>query len=102
MANRNTYVPTTTRVRARRIKKLYKAIMAVYNSMNWGEELGSKEDQAKVRILDDRQWVENKIDIDWLNSVGDNNSTNWEGDMDKLKELEVKYLTSAKEALKGL
>ena len=92
MASRNTYVPTHTRVKARRIKKLHKAIMT--NPPDC--------DEGKIEMMDDLRWLEGKIDLDWVHSVGDNNSANWGGDVNKLQELEDKYIKAPKEALKGL
>ena len=98
-----TFEPRGTNwLRMRRVKKLHKAIMVVYNSMNWGEELGSKEDQAKVKILDDRQWLENRVDIGWANSVGDNLAVDYETFKPEFKDLEVKYLKAPKIAVKNL
>ena len=81
-----------TRIRARRVKKLHKAIMT--NPPDC--------DDGKIEMMDDLRWLEGKIDLDWAHSVGDNNSANWHGDVDKFEELEVKYVKAPKIALKGL
>ena len=99
MANRNTYVPTHDRVRVRRIRKLInvilKNLLSLATSSDSESVLGMEADLKFVRtdLLGDDDCIK----------YGDNYSFRPNSyDLDKLKELEVKYLKAPKEALKGL
>tara|TARA_R110000744_G_scaffold72909_1_gene146242 strand:+ start:359 stop:640 length:282 start_codon:yes stop_codon:yes gene_type:complete len=93
MANRNTYVPTNTRVKARRIQKVIEAILT--NPPDSDEV--KEEMEADLKFLEHK--LRNKEAIDVL---GDNHSIEFYNDVPKFKELEDKYLKAPKIALKGL
>ena len=90
MANRNTYVSTHTLVKAKRIRKVMNAILT-----------NPQMNPADLKFLEDklRREIDKQSELDKL---GDNHTIEFYNDVSKFKELEVKYLTSAKEALKGL
>ena len=95
MANRNTYVPTNTRVKARRIRKVLKAILT--NPPD--------RDAVRLEMEEDLKFLEHKLrdyDIEFLDVLGDNHSIEFYNDVPKFKELEDKYIKAPKIALKGL
>ena len=105
MANRNTYVPTHDRVRVRRIRKLINVILKNLLS------LATSSDSESVLGIETGKEMEADLKFVRTDLLGDDDCIKYGDnysfrpnsyDLDKLKELEVKYLTSAKEALKGL
>ena len=93
MANRNTYVPTNTRVKARRIRKVLKAILTNPRDC----------DEVREEMEEDLKFLEHKLrNKEAIDVLGDNHSIEFYNDVDKFKELEVKYIKAPKEALKGL
>ena len=94
MANRNTYVPKHTLVKARRIRKVIKAILPAHpESDAEGEEM---EADLKLIYTLNRQ-IEKEID-----TCGDNYTFEFYSQIDEFKELEDKYIKAPKIALKGL
>ena len=92
MANRNTYVPKHTRVKARRIRKVMKAILT--NLPDCDE--GSDEMTADLKSIEIR--LNNYV----LDKLGDNHTIDFGSSIDQFKELEVKYIKAPKLAVKGL
>ena len=103
--NKSTSIPTHYRVRVKRVRKvinvILKSLLSLATSDDAESVLGTevgKEMEADLKFV--------RTDLlgdDDCIKYGDNYSfkpTSY--DLDKLKELEVKYLTSAKEAVKGL
>ena len=92
MANRNTYMPKHTLVKARRIRKVIKAILPAHpESDAEGEEMER-----------DLKFLEHSLRHYVLDKLGDNYTIDFGSSIDQFKELEVKYLKAPKEALKGL
>ena len=95
MANRNTYVPTHTRVKARRIRKVIKAILPAHPE----SDAEGAEMERDLKFLNKIIYsVEMMFDC-----MGDNHT--FDLTTETLKEfeaLEVKYVKAPKEALKGL
>ena len=92
MANRNTYVPTNTRVKARRIRKVMKAILPAH----------PESDAVAAEMERDMFFIESRLNNYVLDKLGDNHTIDFGSSIDQFKELEVKYLKAPKEALKGL
>ena len=95
MANRNTYVPKHTLVKARRIRKVIKAILPAHPE----SDAEAAEMEADLKFLNKIIYrVEMMFDC-----MGDNHT--FDLTTETLKEfeaLEVKYVKAPKEALKGL
>tara|TARA_R100000306_G_scaffold41921_1_gene40820 strand:+ start:130 stop:513 length:384 start_codon:yes stop_codon:yes gene_type:complete len=105
MANRNTYVPTHDRVRVRRIRKLINVILKNLLS------LATSSDSESVLGIETGKEMEADLKFVRTDLLGDDDCIKYGDnysfrpnsyDLDKLKELEVKYLKAPKEALKGL
>ena len=94
MANRNTYVPKHTLVKARRIRKLIKAILPAHPESD--AEAEEMERDLRLLYFLNRQ-IEKEID-----TCGDNYTFEFYSQIDEFKELEDKYIKAPKEALKGL
>ena len=92
MANRNTYVPTHTRVKARRIRKVIKAILPAH----------PESDAEAAEMERDMFFIESRLNNYVLDKLGDNHTIDFGSWIDEFKELEVKYIKAPKEALKGL
>ena len=95
MANRNTYVPKHTRVKARRIRKVMEAILT--NPPDCDEAREEMEADLKLINTLTHGKVEKEID-----TCGDNHSFEFYNNVDQFEALEVKYIKAPKEALKGL
>ena len=95
MANRNTYVPKHTLVKARRIRKVMEAILT--NPPDCDE--GSDEMTADLKSINTLTYgrVEKEID-----TCGDNHSFEFGIHYEEFEALEVKYIKAPKEALKRL
>ena len=84
-----------SRVRARRVKKVIKAILT-----NPPDDMEIKEE-----MLADYKFIEDKLfryDIEFIDVLGDNHSFEFHNNVDQFEELEVKYIKAPKEALKQL
>ena len=92
MANRNTYVPKHTLVKAKRIQKVMEAILT--NPPDC--------DEVREEMERDMFFIESRLHNYVLHKLGDNHTIEFHSDVDKFKELEVKYIKAPKEALKGL
>ena len=102
MANRNTYVPTHTRVKARRIRKVMKAMLQkslalLTNPPDCDE--GSDEMKADLKLINTLTHGKVEKEID---TCGDNHSFEFGIHYEEFDALEVKYIKAPKEALKGL
>ena len=95
MANRNTYVPTHTRVKARRIRKVMEAILT--NPPDCDE--ARKEMEADLKLINTLTYGKVEKEID---TCGDNHSFEFYNNIDQFEALEDKYIKAPKEALKGL
>ena len=95
MANRNTYVPTHTRVKARRIRKVMEAILT--NPPDCDE--ARKEMEADLKLINTLTYGKVEKEID---TCGDNHSFEFYNNIDQFEALEVKYIKAPKIALKGL
>ena len=95
MANRNTYVPKHTLVKARRIRKVMEAILT--NPPDCDE--AREEMEADLKSINTLSYdrVEKEI-----NTCGDNHSFELGTHYEEFEALEVKYIKAPKEALKGL
>ena len=92
MANRNTYVPKHTLVKARRIRKVMEAILT--NPPDC--------DEAREEMEADLKSIEIRLNNYVLDKLGDNHTIDFGSWIDEFKELEDKYIKAPKEALKGL
>ena len=92
MANRNTYVPKHTRVKARRIRKVIKAILPAH----------PESDAEAAEMERDMFFIESRLNNYVLDKLGDNHTIDFGSSIDQFKELEDKYIKAPKEALKGL
>ena len=92
MANRNTYVPKHTLVKARRIRKVIKAILPAH----------PESDAEAAEMERDMFFIESRLNNYVLDKLGDNHTIDFGSWIDEFKELEDKYLKAPKEALKGL
>jgi len=92
MANRNTYVPTHTRVKARRIRKVMEAILT--NPPDC--------DEAREEMEADLKSIEIRLNNYVLDKLGDNHTIDFGSSIDQFEHLEDKYIKAPKEALKGL
>ena len=103
--NKSTFIPTHDRVRVKRVRKLINVILKSLLSLATSDDAESvlgtevgKEMEADLKFV--------RTDLlgdDDCIKYGDNYSfepTSY--DLDKLKELEVKYIKAPKEVLKGL
>ena len=92
MANRNTYVPKHTLVKAKRIRKVMKAILPTHpESDAEGEEMER-----------DLKFLEHKLRNYVLDRLGDNHTVEFYNDVSEFEALEDKYIKAPKIALKGL
>ena len=102
MANRNTYVPTHTRVKARRIRKVMKAMLqkslALLTNPPYCDE-AKKEMEADLKSI--YTLTHGKVEKE-IDTCGDNHSFEFYNNVDQFEALEVKYIKAPKEALKGL
>jgi len=94
MANRNTYVPKHTLVKARRIRKVIKAILPAHPESD--AEGAEMERDLRLLYFLNRQ-IEKEID-----TCGDNYTFEFYSQIDEFEALEDKYIKAPKEALKGL
>ena len=92
MANRNTYVPKHTLVKARRIRKVMEAILT--NPPDC--------DEARKEMEADLKSIEIRLNNYVLDKLGDNHTIDFGSWIDEFKELEVRYIKAPKEAVKGL
>ena len=92
MANRNTYVPKHTLVKARRIRKVMEAILT--NPPDC--------DEARKEMEADLKSIEIRLNNYVLDKLGDNHTIDFGSWIDEFKELEDKYIKAPKIALKGL
>ena len=95
MANRNTYMPKHTLVKARRIRKVMKAILKLPQDCNEG----SIEGLRILNLLNTLTY--GRIDKE-IDSCGDNHSFEFYNNIDQFEALEDKYIKAPKIALKGL
>ena len=95
MANRNTYVPTHTRVKARRIRKVMEAILT--NPPDCDE--AREEMEADLKLINTLTYGKVEKEVD---TCGDNHSFEFGIHYEEFEALEVKYIKAPKEALKGL
>ena len=93
--NKSTFIPTETRVKARRIRKVMEAILT--NPPDCDE--GSDEMKADLKLINTLTHGKVEKEID---TCGDNHSFEFYNNVDQFKALEVKYIKAPKEALKGL
>ena len=100
MANRNTYVPKHTLVKAKRIRKVMEAILT--NPPDCANFQLKTMAFLKEEMETDLKFIEHKLRNYVLHKLGDNHTIEFYNDVDKFKELEVKYIKAPKEALKGL
>ena len=91
MANRNTYVPTHTMVRARRIKKVLKAILPAHPEVD--------EMEADLKLL---YGLFPDYDIEFVDLLGDNHSFELSYNISEFEALEVKYIKAPELAAKML
>ena len=95
MANRNTYVPKHTLVKARRIRKVIKAILPAH----------PESDAEGAEMERDTKFL-NKIiySVEMMfDCMGDNHTFDLATEtLKEFKALEVKYIKAPKEAVKGL
>ena len=92
MANRNTYVPKHTLVKARRIRKVIKAILPAH-----------PESDAEAEEMErDMFFIESRLNNYVLDKLGDNHTIDFCSSIDQFEELEDKSIKAPKEALKGL
>jgi hypothetical protein len=93
--NKSTFIPTETRVKARRIRKVMEAILT--NPPDCDE--ARKEMEADLKFLDKIIYsVEMMFDC-----MGDNHTFDLATEtLKEFEALEVKYIKAPKEALKGL
>ena len=92
MANRNTYVPKHTLVKARRIRKVMEAILT--NPPDC--------DEAREEMEKDLKSIEIRLNNYVLDKLGDNHTIDFGSSIDEFKELEVKYIKAPKLAAKRL
>ena len=95
MANRNTYVPKHTLVKARRIRKLIKAILPAHPE----SDAEGAEMEADLKLINTLTYGKVEKEID---TCGDNHSFEFYNNIDQFEALEVKYIKAPKIALKGL
>ena len=98
MANRNTYVPKHTLVKARRIRKVMEAILT--NPPDCDE--AREEMEADLKSIEIRLNPYLQVNNYILDKLGDNHAIDFGSWIDEFEALEVKYLKAPKEALKGL
>ena len=90
--NKSTFIPTHTRVKARRIRKVIKAILPAH----------PESDAEAAEMERDMFFIESRLNNYVLDKLGDNHTIDFGSSIDQFKELEVKYLKAPKIALKGL
>ena len=95
MANRNTYVPKHTLVKARRIRKVMEAILPAHPE----SDAEGAEMEADLKLINTLTYGKVEKEID---TCGDNHSFEFYNNVDQFEALEVKYIKAPKEALKGL
>ena len=95
MANRNTYVPKHTLVKARRIRKVIKAILPAHPE----SDAEAEEMEADLKLINTLTYGKVEKEID---TCGDNHSFEFYNNIDQFEALEVKYIKAPKIALKGL
>ena len=95
MANRNTYVPTHTRVKARRIRKLIKAILPAHPE----SDAEAAEMEADLKLINTLTYGKVEKEID---TCGDNYTFEFYNNIDQFEALEVKYIKAPKIAVKQL
>ena len=95
MANRNTYVPTHTMVRARRIKKVLKAILPAHPE----SDAEADEMEADLKLL---YGLFPNYDIEFVDLLGDNHSFELSHNISEFEALEVKYIKAPELAAKML
>ena len=92
MANRNTYVPKHTLVKARRIRKVLEATLT--NNPDCKEAVEEKEADIKFLEHSLRHYV--------LGKLGDNHTVEFGSTVSEFEALEVKYIKAPKIAAKQL
>ena len=92
MANRNTYVPKHTLVKARRIKKVIKAILPAH----------PESDAEGAEMERDMFFIESRLNNYVLDKLGDNHTIDFGSSIDQFEYLEVKYIKAPKIAAKQL
>ena len=95
MANRNTYVPKHTLVKARRIRKVIKAILPAHPE----SDAEGAEMEADLKLINTLTYGKVEKEID---TCGDNHSFEFYNNIDQFEALEDKYIKAPKIALKGL
>ena len=95
MANRNTYVPKHTLVKARRIRKVIKAILPAHPE----SDAEAAEMEADLKLINTLTYGKVEKEID---TCGDNHSFEFYNNVDQFEALEDKYIKAPKIALKGL
>ena len=95
MANRNTYVPKHTLVKARRIRKVMEAILT--NPPDCDE--ARKEMEADLKLINTLTYGKVEKEID---TCGDNHSFEFYNNIDQFEALEVKYIKAPELAAKML
>ena len=95
MANRNTYVPKHTLVKARRIRKVIEAILT--NPPDCDE--AREEMEADLKLINTLTYGKVEKEVD---TCGDNHSFEFYNNVDQFEALEDKYIKAPKIALKGL
>ena len=95
MANRNTYVPKHTLVKARRIRKVMKAILPTHPE----SDAEAEEMEADLKLINTLTYGKVEKEID---TCGDTHSFEFYNNIDQFEALEVKYIKAPKIALKGL
>ncbi len=93
--NKSTFIPTETRVKARRIRKVMEAILT--NPPDCDEAREEMEADLKSIYTLSYGRIEKEID-----TCGDNHSFEFGIHYEEFEALEVKYIKAPKEALKGL
>ena len=93
--NKSTFIPTETRVKARRIRKVMEAILT--NPPDCHE--ARKEMEADLKSIYTLSYGRIEKEID---TCGDNHSFEFGIHYEEFEALEVKYIKAPKEALKGL
>ena len=95
MANRNTYVPKHTLVKARRIRKVMKAILPAHPE----SDAEAEEMEADLKLINTLTHGKVEKEID---TCGDNHSFEFYNNVDQFEALEDKYIKAPKIAAKNL
>ena len=93
--NKSTFIPTETRVKARRIRKVMEAILTYPPDCDEARE----EMEADLKSIYTLSYGRIEKEID---TCGDNHSFEFGIHYEEFEALEVKYIKAPKEALKGL